>query len=203
MCETNSHFSLVVPGVHAADHQTNVLDERKQTRAVGDHEVLVETGLPEWLQPLTEGWTRGSSSSTDVLPADVSIPAPAILPSVVPPTKPTSNKSGGQHKLFTHFPGDANCKVCRRAKVTRTPCKINPDDPTDRLKIADRFGDVMTANHKVLDEEQESRLHHRYSVVVQDHATITRQQAKSPHHCTNETTGTPNVNAWTKWNSRH
>ena len=33
------------------------------------------------------------------------------------------------------------------------------------------FGDLITADHKVLDEESESRNNHRYAVVVQDFAT--------------------------------
>ena len=35
------------------------LDDRKQTKAVGDHELRVETELPERLQPFMEGKTRG------------------------------------------------------------------------------------------------------------------------------------------------
>ena len=34
--------------------------------------------------------------------------------------------------------------------------------------IAERCGDVRTADHKVLVEEQASRLYHKYAVVVQD-----------------------------------
>ena len=52
-----------------------------------------------------------------------------------------------------------------------SPCKINPDDEGEQNKIAERFGDMIAADHKVLNEEQESRLHHRYAVVVQDLAT--------------------------------
>ena len=47
----------------------------------------------------------------------------------------------------------------------------NPDDRADRVKIAERFGDMITADHKVLIEDHESRLQHRYAVVVQDLAT--------------------------------
>ena len=48
----------MVPGVQATDHQTQALGDRKRTLAVGDHERSVETQLPEWLQPFTEGLTR-------------------------------------------------------------------------------------------------------------------------------------------------
>ena len=46
----------------------------------------------------------GSSSSTDVSPADVERPPPALPPSAHPPAKPTSNNAGGKHHLVTHFP---------------------------------------------------------------------------------------------------
>ena len=36
---------------------------------------------------------------------------------------------------------------------------------------AEHFGDLITADHKVLSEESESRNNHRYAVVVQDLAT--------------------------------
>ena len=36
---------------------------------------------------------------------------------------------------------------------------------------ADNFGDLITADHKILSEESESRNNHRYAVVVQDLAT--------------------------------
>ena len=73
--------------------QTKALGDRKQARAVGDHERRVETQLQEWLQPFIGGLTRGSSISTDASPTDVAIPPPAIPPSAHPRAKPTSNQS--------------------------------------------------------------------------------------------------------------
>ena len=49
-CKTDNHILLVLPGVQASKHQSEGLDDRKQTQAVGDHERRVETELPEWLQ---------------------------------------------------------------------------------------------------------------------------------------------------------
>ena len=56
-------------------------------------------------------------------------------------------------------------------KSTRAPCRRNPDDQADRIEIADTFGDMVTADQKVLNEEQQSKLHHKYAVVVQALAT--------------------------------
>ena len=58
--------------------------------------------------------------------------------------------------------------MCRRTKVTRRHAKKKLDDRAARNKIAERFGDVITADHKVLNAGQESRLHYRHAVVVQD-----------------------------------
>ena len=75
------------------------------------------------------------------------------------------------HNLFSHFLKDLVCQVCRSKKVTRALCTRNLDDRADRIKIAERFGDMFTADHKLLNEDQESRLHHNYAVVVQALAT--------------------------------
>ena len=57
-CKTDNHILLVLLGVQATKHQSEGLDDRKQTQALGDHERRVETELPEWLQLFTEGLTR-------------------------------------------------------------------------------------------------------------------------------------------------
>ena len=103
-------------------------------------------------------------------PAHVVIPLPASPLSAHLLGKPTSNKAKIA-RCIRSLPKDPNCAVCRRTKVTRAPCGRNPDDQSDSIKFADRFGDMRTTNHKVLHEEQESRLHHRYAVVVQDLTT--------------------------------
>ena len=41
----------------------------------------------------------------------------------------------------------------------------------DAVLPAENFGDLITADHKVLSEGCESRNNHRYAVVVQDFAT--------------------------------
>ena len=70
--------------------------------------------------------------------------------------------------LKTHFPKDPNCEICRRTKITRAPCRRRIGGAVPR---AENFGDLITADHKVLSESCESRNNHRYAVVVQDLAT--------------------------------
>ena len=53
-------------------------------------------------------------------------------------------------------------------KMTRAPCRRRTGGVVPR---AENFGDLITADHKVLSEGCESRNNHRYAVVVQDLAT--------------------------------
>ena len=29
----------------------------------------------------------------------------------------------GKHSVYTHFPEDRNCEICKRTKITRAPCR--------------------------------------------------------------------------------
>ena len=84
--------------------------------------------------------------------------------------EPTSKRSEdlGKHSVYTHFPKDRNCEICQRTKITRPPCRRRNGGAVPR---AENFGDLMTADHKVLSDNCESRNNHRYAVVVQDRAT--------------------------------
>ena len=79
-----------------------------------------------------------------------------------------------KHIDYTHFLKDRNCEVCLRTKLTRAPCRRRTGETPPR---AEKFCDLITADHKVLNEEGESRHNHRYAV-VQDLATILSVQNK-------------------------
>ena len=81
---------------------------------------------------------------------------------------PTRSTDLGKHSVHTHFPKDRNCEICQRTKITRAPCRRRIGRVEPR---AEHFGDLITADHKVLSESCESRNNHRYAVVVQDLAT--------------------------------
>ena len=70
--------------------------------------------------------------------------------------------------FYTHFPKDQNCEICQRTQTTRAPCRRRNGGAVPR---AENFGDLITADHKVLIGNCESRNNHRYAVVVQDLAT--------------------------------
>ena len=62
-----------------------------------------------------------------------------------PSLEPTSTRSEdlGKDSIDTHFPKDRNCKI------TRAPCRRRNGGAVPR---AENFGDLITADHKVLSE---------------------------------------------------
>ena len=74
----------------------------------------------------------------------------------------------GKHSVYTHFPKNRNCDICQRTKITRAPCRRHIGGAVPR---AENFGDLITADHKFLNEEGGSRNNHRYAGVGQDLVT--------------------------------
>ena len=72
----------------------------------------------------------------------------------------------GKHSVYTHK--DRNCEICERTTIIRAPCRRRIGEAVPR---AVNFGDLITADHKVLSDNCESRNSHRYAVVVLDLAT--------------------------------
>ena len=52
----------------------------------------------------------------------------------------------GKHSVYTHFPKDRNCEICKRTKITRAPCRRRNGEAVPRTA---NFGDLITADHKV------------------------------------------------------
>ena len=120
-----------------------------------------DSEIPEWLQEFRENLVDDeiplqggshASSSHEV--------------SLEPTTK--RREDLGKHNVHTHFLKDRNCEICKRTKITRAPCRRRNGEAVPR---AVKFGDLITADHKVLSDNCESRNNHRYAVVVQDLAT--------------------------------
>ena len=69
-----------------------------------------------------------------------------------------------KHSVKNHFPKNRNCEICKRTEITRAPCTRR----NGAVPRAENFGDLITADHKVLSDNCESRNNQRYAVVVQD-----------------------------------
>ena len=133
--------------------------------------------IPEWLQEFRENLVddrvlehRDSHASSS---HEVSL-------------EPTSTRSVdlGRHSVYTHFPKDRNCEICQRTKITRAPCRRRFGGAEPR---AENFGALITADHKVLSNNCESRNNHRYAIVVQDLATQWTQSYPSKTKTSQET----------------
>ena len=76
-----------------------------------------------------------------------------------PSLEPTPARSVdvGKHSVCTHFPKDRNCEICQRTKITRAPCRRGNGGAVPR---AENFGDLITADVKVLSENYESGNNH-------------------------------------------
>ena len=111
--------------------------------------------LPDWLQPrrTPAPKDRDTASSSHELPME---------------SRAKVEPGSGKHCVQTHFPKDPNCDFCLKTKITWASCRRRAGTVVPR---AEHFGDLITADHKILRKGCESRNNHRYAVVVQDLAT--------------------------------
>ena len=121
----------------------------------------LESEIPEWLQEFRENLVD------DEIPVQGDSHASSSHEASLEPIA-KRREDLGKHNVHTHFPKDRNCEICKRTKITRAPCRRRKGEAVPR---ADNFGDLITADHKVLSDNCESRNNHRYAVVVQDLAT--------------------------------
>ena len=89
-----------------------------------------------------------------------------------------------KHDVFTHFPKDPNLRSLQR--LTKITGGLRAATAQTITYIAEKnVGDLITADHKILYEEDESRNNHRCAVIVQVLATQWIQS--SPVHNENIT----------------
>ena len=115
--------------------------------------------IPEWLQEFRENLVD------DEIPLQGGSHASSSHEASSEPTF-KRREDLGKHSIYIHVPKD--CEIRQRTKITRAPCRRRIGGAVPR---AENFGDLITADHKVLSDNCESRNNHRYAVVVQDLAT--------------------------------
>ena len=122
--------------------------------------------IPDWLQLVEEGLSEDAPNPENV---GVSEKGGSHSPCTCLAERPKgSNKSASMHDVFAHFPKDPNCEVCKLTKIVRAQCRRQPDERIDHASGAKKFADIVSADRKILNEDSESRLHHRHAVVVRD-----------------------------------
>ena len=107
--------------------------------------------IPEWLQEFRENLVD------DEIPVQGDSHASSSHEVSLEPTF-KRREDLGKHSVYTHFPKDRNCEICKRTKITRAPCRRRNGGAVPR---AEKFGDLITADHKVLSDNCESRNNHR------------------------------------------
>ena len=137
----------------------NTKTNKKETRIARGDPLCSE--IPEWLQEFRENLVD------DEIPLQGGSHASSSHEASLEPMFKI-REDLGKHSVHTHFPKDRNCEICKWTKITRAPCRRRKGEAVPR---ADNFGDLITADHKVLCDNCESRNNHRYAVVVQDLAT--------------------------------
>ena len=116
------------------------------------------------------------------------MPAPAHISQDSDTEHPTKVATKSRkHSIYPHFPKDRNCDVCLRTKITKASCRRRTGEALPR---AEKFGDLITGDHRVLNEGCESRDTHRDAVVVQDLATEWIQSYPCKRKSSHETENT-------------
>ena len=141
--------------------QANEIPKRNKKETTIERGNPCDSEIPEWLQEFRENLVD------DEIPLQGGSHASSSHEASSEPTT-KRREDLGKHNVHTHFPKDRNCEICKRTKITRAPCRRRKGEAVPR---ADNFGDLITADHKVLSDNCESRNNHRYEVVVQDLAT--------------------------------
>ena len=77
----------------------------------------------------------------------------------------TDSKPKGDRNVFTHSPLDPNCEDDQNH--TRQ-MQTHTSDTRRWVSLPTPFGDLITADHKVLNLGQESRNNDQYALIVQD-----------------------------------
>ena len=161
---SNSFFASRLSPSHKPAETRKHRTKMETTRPCGEP----LSDLPDWIEEFTEN------------PVDESVPAHKDAPassSHDPSSEPQRKVVSGKHSIYTQFhPKDRNCDICMRTKITRLFAAN-----ALVIKYIEQifFGELQTADHKVLSEGCESRNNHRYAVVVQDLATLCDTQART------------------------
>ena len=143
------------------DNQANKNPKPNKKESKREQSDSLCSEIPEWLQEFRENLVD------DEIPVHGDSHASSSHEASLEPIF-KRREDLGKHSVYTHFPKDRNCEICKRTKITRAPCRRRNSGAVPR---AENFGDLITADHKVLSDNCESRNNHRYAVVVQDLAT--------------------------------
>ena len=105
----------------------------------------------------------------------------------VPNRKRTHAHPQAKHNPFTHFPKDPNCPICNETKSTRSQCRSKTSGKPDELPKPLKFGDSITADHKILNDNDASRQADKVALIILDRYSRWLQGYACKTKSTNET----------------
>ena len=164
---------------------TSIEDDQALPSPAHQEEPPLANVAPDETAPVQEPSVKGNLKQTPekvqakVLPPQKSSPGKPVSPKVkqdkVKANRKAKKKISScqlcEHNVFTHFPKDPNCPICQGSKAQRARCSSKAQPAPDGLPEPKIFGDAITADHKILNEDDESRDHDRVACVIQDRAT--------------------------------
>ena len=100
-----------------------------------------------------------------------------------PPGVETTKAAPDFDHSLTHFPKLSTCEICARAKTQKAQCRRRSRERREEAAEAgeiqaedldkiDKFGELVTADHAIIGDEQEASRHgHRAALILLDTAT--------------------------------
>ena len=73
-----------------------------------------------------------------------------------------------KHNPFTHFPKDSDCAICNQGKKKCAQCRSKRAYRPDGLPTPLKFGDLITADLEILNEDDSRRESDRVALIVLD-----------------------------------
>ena len=128
--------------------------KRRTTIELGD---LLYSEIPEWLQEFKENLVD------DEIPVQGDSHVSSSHEASLEPLFKRREEMG-KHSFYTHFP---KTEIARSVEGP----KLQGPHAEDAVPWVEKFGDLITADHKDFGDKFESRNNHRYAVVLQDLAT--------------------------------
>ena len=108
-------------------------------------------GLAGWLQEFSENWVDESTLTEPWRdPEQGSQDTSKSSRELTTEPRAKVEPDSGKHSIYTHFPKDPNCDIRLKTKITTASCRRRAGTVVSR---AEHFGDLITADHKVLSEE--------------------------------------------------
>jgi DNA (cytosine-5)-methyltransferase 1 len=95
--------------------------------------------------------------------------------------KVVMSKTSCTHNIFTHFPKDPDCDICKENKPMKAPSRSKDERECDALPEPVVFGDSGTLDHKIINEDDKSKSEDRAVCVILDRATYWLQAYADKH----------------------